>query len=130
MSQRGALVTSWGAGRPGVPTAKGMAVFAEALGWYDEMAKSGRITGYRVYGSVNSDRGMIIAEGDAADLAKLTTEAESIKHLALAAAVVEDVESNVYIGGSVDDAMGYYTTAVEAVNAAGLGLRCSAHRPC
>jgi hypothetical protein len=122
MGQRGALVTSWGAGRPGVSTAKGMEVFAEALGWYDELAKTGRISGYRVFGSINTDRGMLIAEGDAAELAKLTTEPESIKHLALAAAVVDDVESSVYIGGSVDDIMGYYTTATEAVNAAGLGL--------
>jgi len=122
MGQRGALVTSWGAGRPGVPTAKGMEVFGEALGWYDELAKTGRITGYRVYGSVNSDRGMIIAEGDAADLARLSTESESLKYLALASAVVDDVESSVYIGGGVDDVMGYYTTAVEAINAKGLGL--------
>lgn len=122
MGQRGALVTSWGAGRPGVPTAKGMEVFGEALGWYDELAKSGRISGYRVYGSITSDRGMIVAEGDAGELAKLSTESESIKHLALAAAVVDDVESSVFIGGSVDDVMGYYTTAVEAVNAKGLGL--------
>ncbi len=122
MGQRGAIITTWGAGRPGVPTAKGMEVFGEALAWYDELAKAGRISGYRVYGSTNSDKGMLIAEGDAAELAKLSTESETIKHLALAAAVVDNVESMIYIGGSVDDAMGYYTTAVEAVNAKGLGL--------
>jgi hypothetical protein len=122
MGQRGALVTTWGAGRSGVPTAKGMEVFSEALGWYDDLAKTGRISGYRVYGSINRDEGMLIAEGDAAELAKLTTEPESIKHLALAAAVVDDVKIQVFIGGGVDDIMGMYTTAVEAVNAAGLGL--------
>jgi hypothetical protein len=99
-----------------------MEVFGDALAWYDELAKAGRISGYRVYGSTTSDRGMLIAEGEAAELAKLSTEPEAIKYLALAAAVVDEVESKVYIGGSVDDVMGYYTSAVEAVNAKGLGL--------
>jgi hypothetical protein len=116
------MVTTWGAGRSGVPTAKAMEVFAEALGWYDELAKTGRITGYRVYGAVSREEGMLIAEGDAAELAKLTTEPDSIKHIALAAAVVNDVKTQVLIGGNVDDIMGMYTMSVEAINAAGLGL--------
>lgn len=121
MAERGAMVTSWGAAQTTVPPAKGMEVFARALAWYDELAKEGRITGYRVYASTSRDRGMIVAEGDATELAKLSTEPAATTLLALASAVVQDVSSEVCIGGSPDDVVGYYTRVIEAMTEAGLG---------
>ncbi|HAM01253.1 MAG TPA: hypothetical protein DCQ30_03350 [Acidimicrobiaceae bacterium] len=120
MAERGALVTSWGAATTNVPPAKGMDVFARALTWYDELTKEGRISGYRVYASTTRDRGMIVAEGDAAELAKLSVEPASTTMLALASAVVNDVSAEIYIGGSPDDVVGFYTRAIETITEAGL----------
>jgi len=121
VAERGALVTSWGGGQPGVTPSKGMEVFAKALSWYDELTKEGRITGYRVYASTSRDRGMVVAEGDAAELAKLSVEPASTTILALGAAVVQDISVEIFIGGSPDDVVGYYTRATEAMTEAGLG---------
>ena len=52
-----------------------MGVFAEALGYYDGLAKQGRITGYRVYGSTSRQAGMLVVEGDVGELAKIQTAA-------------------------------------------------------
>lgn len=120
MTERGALVTTWGAGRAGTSPGKGMEVFGKALSLYDELAKEGRITGYRVYASTNRDAGMLVAEGDATELARITTEPQSTTLLALAAAVVDDVRIEVCIGGSPDDVVGFYTRAIDAMNEVGL----------
>ena len=120
MGEKGAIVTTWGAGRPAIAPGKGMEVFAKALSWYDELAKQGRISGYRVYASTTRDRGMLVAEGEAAELARITTEPESTTLLALASGVVDDVQIEVCVGGSPDDVVGYYTRAIEAITEAGL----------
>lgn len=120
MGNRGAMVTTWGAGRPTVEPAKGMEVFGRALGWYDELAKEGRITGYRVYGRTTSTGGMIVAEGDTTELSKILTEERATTMLGLASAVVEDVHTEVCIGGSPDDVTGYYTKMLEELTAFGV----------
>ena|ERR1700681_1809421 len=120
MADRGAMVTSWGDGRPGVPAAKGMEVFAKSLAWYDELAKEGRITGYRVYGSLTRAHGMTVAEGDVAELAKISTEPKATTLLALASAVVQDVRTEIFVGGSPDDVVGFYNRTIDALAQAGL----------
>jgi hypothetical protein len=121
MAERGAIVITWGEERPGVPGAKGMEVFGEALGFYDNLAKQGRITGYRVYGSTTRQAGMLVIEGEVDELAKISTESESLKQLALGCAVVQDLRTELYIGGSADDVTQYYVTGLEAVTEKGLG---------
>lgn len=120
MAEKGALVTSWGAPQTTAPAGKGMEVFGKALTWYDELAKEGRITGYRVYGSLTRAFGMIVCEGDCAELAKISTEEQATTMLALASAVVQDCRSEIFIGGSPDDVVGYYTRSLEALTEAGL----------
>jgi hypothetical protein len=120
MADRGAMLTTWGAARPGVPSAKGMEVFAKALAWYDELAKEGRISGYRVYASINRDAGCVIAEGSTAELARISTEEPATTLLALAAAVVDDVRIELLVGGNPDDVVGYYMQGVEALERFGL----------
>lgn len=120
MGDRGAMLTTWGASRPGVAPAKAMEVFAKALGWYDELAKEGRISGYRVYSCLGRDAGMVIAEGTTTELAKISTEEQTTTLLALASAVVEDVRSEVLIGGNPDDVVGFYMRIVEAIGNFGL----------
>jgi hypothetical protein len=120
MADRGAMLTSWGAARPGVAPAKAMEVFAKALGWYDELAKEGRISGYRVYSSTSRDAGLVIAEGTTEELAKLGTEEQATTLLALASAVVEDVRTELLIGGNPDDVVGFYVRAIDALAKFGL----------
>jgi hypothetical protein len=120
VAERGAVVTSWGGGQPGVAPGKGMEVFAKALSWYDELTKEGRISGYRVYASTTRDHGMIVAEGDAAELAKISVEPAATTILALGAAVVQDINAEIFIGGSPDEVVGYYTRVIEAITEVGL----------
>jgi hypothetical protein len=98
-----------------------MEVFGEALGFYDGLAKQGRITGYRVYGSTSRAAGMLIVEGEVDELAKISTEQESLKQLALGCAVVQDLRTELMVGGSPDDVTQYYVTGMEAVAEKGLG---------
>jgi hypothetical protein len=98
-----------------------MEVFAKSLAWYDELAKTGRITGYRVYGSLTRAHGMTVAEGDTAELAKIISEPQATTLLALASAVVQDVRTEIFVGGSPDDVVGFYTRTLEAITEAGLG---------
>ena len=120
MTQRGAMIISWGEGRAGVPTTKGLEIFANALAFYDELEKEGRISGYRTYASTTRSFGQLVIEGDVSTLAQLLTEEESQKQLALGAAVVEDLNVELCVGGSADDVTQYYTTGVTALSEAGL----------
>lgn len=120
MGQRGAMVTTWGTDRSGLPADKGMAVFTEALGWYDELSKEGRISGYRVFGNTTRAGGMIIAEGELSELARISAETKSMTLLAKASAVVEDVCSELLIGGNPDDVTKFYTDQIQALADAGL----------
>ena len=120
MAERGAIVITWGEGRPGVSGAQGMGVFGDALAYYDGLAKQGRISGYRVYGSTSREAGMLVVEGDVGELAKIQTEPEALKQLALGCAVVQDLRTELFIGGSPDDVTQYYVTGLQAVTEAGL----------
>ena len=120
MAERGAVVITWGESQPGVTGDQGMGVFAEALGFYDALAKQGRITGYRVYGSTGRSAGMLVVEGEIDELAKIQTEQETLKQLALGCAVVQDLRTELFIGGSPDDVTQYYVSGLEAVKDAGL----------
>ena len=53
-------------------------------------------------------------------LAKIQTEPEALKQLALGCAVVQDLRTELFIGGSADDVTQYYVTGLEAVTEAGL----------
>jgi hypothetical protein len=120
MAQRGALIISWGEARPGVPDNKGLEVFGNALAFYDELEKEGRITGYRVYASTRRSFGQLVIEGDVATLAQLTVEEESIKHLVLGGGVVQNLEVELCVGGSADDVTQYYVNGLTALTEAGL----------
>ena len=115
MADRGAMIITWGTQRAGVPAGKGMEVFGESLTYYDELAKEGHITGYRTYASTTRDRGTLVIEGELEQLARMLTSMESIRLLAKASAVIEDVEVDLCVGGSVDDITGHYTRALEAI---------------
>ena len=120
MAERGAMIITWRNQRAGVPPDKGMEVFGESLTFYDELAKEGRIAGYRVFASTTSARGQLVIEGELGELARIMTSTESTRLLAKASAVVDDVHVDLCIGGPVDDVTGYYTRSIEAVKELGL----------
>jgi hypothetical protein len=120
MTQRGAMIITWGESRPGVTADQRMGVFAKALEYYDELAKSGRISGYRVYASTRRNHGSIVVEGELSTLAQIQCEEESLKQLALGTAVVENVDVERCIGGSPDDVAQLFATTIQAVADAGL----------
>ena len=120
MAQRGALIITWGDGRATVSGAKAMEVFGSALGYYDELQKEGRISGYRVFASTRRQFGCLVIEGDVATLAQISTEDEATKQLALGSAVVQDLQTELCIGGTPDDVTQYYMNGLQAVADAGL----------
>ncbi|HXX90774.1 MAG TPA: hypothetical protein VEI83_11200 [Acidimicrobiales bacterium] len=120
MGERGAIIISWGNQRAGITGTKGMEVFGESLAFYDELAKEGRITSYRVFASTMRMHGSLVIEGDMTELARIATSTEATRLLAKAAAVVDDIELDLCVGGSVDEVTGYYTRAIEAIGELGL----------
>jgi hypothetical protein len=116
----GATVVTWRGRQPGVSAEQGLGVLASALAYYDDLATSGRITGYRVYSSSQSDRGMLIVEGPLDDLVGLGIEATTLKFLAQAHNVVQDVQVEHFAGGSAEDATSFYLAGLQSVQEAGL----------
>lgn len=119
--RQGAIVISWGTNRSGVPVTKAMEVLATTLGYYDSLVKEGRATGYRVYGSTARIGGYLIIEGKLSELAAISVETESLKLLAKAGMVVEDLELELMAGGSADDVTGFYLEGIASMQEAGLG---------
>jgi hypothetical protein len=115
------MIITWGESQPGVSTDQGMSVFGKALEYYDGLQKTGRISGYRVYASTRRNRGSIVVEGELTTLAQIQCEEESLKQLALGAAVVQDVDVELCVGGSPDDVAQFFTSSIQAVTEAGLG---------
>jgi hypothetical protein len=120
MTQRGAMIITWADQRPGVPPEQGLGVFGKALEYYDGLAKAGRIDGYRVYSSLQRERGMLVIEGEVSTLAQILTEQESIKQFVLGSAVIQDLQVDLCVGGSADDVSQFYATGMQAIADAGI----------
>ena len=118
MANNGAIILSWGNTK--VPPATAMGVLAKSLAFYDQAVKDGRATGYRVYASTARMAGQIVLEGKLDELAKLQVESESLKLLAVAGQVVEDLRVELAAGGSADDVSAFYMTGIQAMQEAGL----------
>lgn len=96
----GAVVIRWGPAVPGRES-KGLEVFSKALGYYEHLAKSGRIHGHREYFSLTgTGGGIMVVEGFVDELLKIQAEPESIKLRMQAAATVSDFTTDVFVGGS------------------------------
>jgi len=118
--RQGALVISFGTNRPGVAPSTVMEVLGRALAHYDALRKAGRATSFRAYASTARIGGQLLIEGELSTLAAISAEPESLKLLAQAGMVVEDLRVELMGGGSPDDATGYYLEAVLALQEAGL----------
>lgn len=73
----GALITTWGSSARGHEI-KGLEVFSEALTYFDNLAKQGRIQGVRTYVANTEDMselaGMLIVEGELSELQAVQLE--------------------------------------------------------
>lgn len=115
MARTGAIVFRWGAPVRGRET-QGLAVFGEALGYYEELAKEGRIIGHREYFNSGANGGFMIVEGLLPELHQLMQEDDFIRLQQKAASIVEDFTTDVCTGGtdqSVQEGMQLYTEALE-----------------
>ena len=118
MAENGALVVSWSPIHPGVQMTQAMGVLAQSLGYYDELQKAGRITGYKVYGSMQGAHGMLIVEGDRHELAKISVETGSLQRL-IVAQQVANMKVELFAGGTADDVTEYFMKGLQAVGEAG-----------
>ncbi len=114
----GAMIVRWGQGVPG-REAKGLEVFGTAQAHFEGLAKQGRIHGHReFFGVTGTDGGFMIVDGELDELAKISTEMETLALNAKAAAIVSDFEIVLYAGGtdqSVQELMGNYSQSLQEV---------------
>ena len=114
----GATIIRWGAGVPG-REAKGLEVFANAIGYFEGLSKQGRIHGHREYISLTGGSGgTMVIEGDTTELLKIATEPATLALNAQAAAIVNDFEIQVYGGGNdqaIQELIGTYNGALHDV---------------
>lgn len=99
----GAIITSWGSPVRG-REAKAQEVFMKALGFYEDLAKRGRIHSHREYFSLTGNHqrwgGLLVVEGEIGELLKLQQEEPYQKLLNQASAIVENLTVEICIGGS------------------------------
>lgn len=114
MARTGAIVFRWGPPVRGREM-QGLAVFGEALQYYEELGKEGRIIAHREYFSTAGSGGFMLVEGLVPELYQLVQEDEFLRIQAKAEAVVEDFTTDICIGGSdqtVQQGMTLYTEAM------------------
>ena len=111
MARTGAIFFSWGAPVRG-REAQGLAVFGEALQYYEELAKEGRIIGHREYFFADREGGCLVIEGLLPELYQLIQENRFIKLQMKAQSIMQDLTMEVATGGTdqtVNEGMTLYT---------------------
>ena len=98
-TMQGALMISWGNAVRG-REAVALEVFGRWLEYFDELAKAGRVSGYRTYLSVTGRAGgMLLVEGKLSELMVLQTEDRMMTLTREAGLVVDDYEIKSFAGG-------------------------------
>lgn len=111
MARTGAIVFSWGAPVRGREL-KGLEVFGEALQYYEELGKEGRVIAHREYFATGGEGGMMIVEGLLPELYQLVQEDEFLRLQTKAGSIVQDFRTQLVAGGSdhtVQELMTMYT---------------------
>jgi hypothetical protein len=111
----GATVVRWGATIPG-REAKGLEVFGKAVEHFEGLAKKGRVHGHHEYIALTGRvGGMMVVEGDVAELQKILIEPETLALNTQAEAICQDFEITLYAGGNdqtIQEVMGTYMGAL------------------
>lgn len=105
---QGALMISWGTPVRG-REAQSLATFSKALGYFEGLAKEGRIHGHREYfcltGNSGQRSGFMVVDGEIEELQKIQIEDENLRLMAEASSITESFEVTLCAGGS-DQALG------------------------
>jgi hypothetical protein len=100
---QGALMISWGNPVRG-REAQSLGSFSKALGYFEELAKEGRIHGHREYfcltGNSAQRSGFMVIDGELDELQKIQIEDRNLRLMAEASAVVESFEVTLCAGGT------------------------------
>ena len=115
----GAIVHTWQGTRTGREV-KALEVLGRALGYYDELAKEGRIHAHSAFFGGNDPAGMIIVTGDVDELRKIEMEDDYLQILTEAALVADGFRAQVMGGGSADDSADGITRYVETLGRLGI----------
>lgn len=99
MARTGAIVCRWGPAVRG-REAKSLEVFGDALKYWEELAKEGRIIAHREYFSTMNNGGFAIIEGLVPELQAMMSEDEYLRLNMRAENIVEDFCIELYLGGS------------------------------
>ena len=109
---QGALMVSWGTPVRG-REAQSLGSFSKAIGYFEELAKEGRIHGHREYfcitGNSSQRSGFLIVDGELEELQKIQLEDENLRLMAEASSITESFEVTLCAGGS-DQALGEMVT--------------------
>ncbi|HVM41532.1 MAG TPA: hypothetical protein VM618_12215 [Acidimicrobiia bacterium] len=114
MARTGAIVIRWDRVAKG-REAMALEAFGQALGYFEELAKEGRIVAHREYFASNGE-GMMVVEGLLPELYRIVQEDDHIRNMTRGGAVTEGLTMQVMAGGSdqtVQELIGI-TTGVEA----------------
>jgi hypothetical protein len=114
-AMNGATVVRWGKSIPGRES-KGLEVFGQAIEYFEGLSKTGRIHGHQEYISLTGrEGGFMLVQGEVTELLRIVAEPETLKLNAMAGAIVEDFEIQVYGGGTdqaVQELVGTYSGAL------------------
>jgi hypothetical protein len=114
----GATVVRWGAPIPG-REAKGLEVFGKAIEYFEGLSKQGRVHGHHEYIALTGRAGgMMVVEGEVAELQKILAEPDTMKLNSQAEAITQDFEITVYAGGNdntIQEVIGTYAGAMAEI---------------
>lgn len=118
MARTGAIVFRWGSPVRG-REAQSLEVFGEALGYYEGLAKEGRIIGHREYFSSTNQGGFMLVEGVLAELHQLAQEDDFLRLQQKASNIVEDFTTDICMGGTdqtLQESMQMYSGVLEELD--------------
>jgi hypothetical protein len=118
----GGVVISWGTAIPGREQ-RSLEVFTKALGYFEQLAKQGRIHGHKEYiavtGNTGRASGFMLIEGQLDELLKIQIEPQVRKLVTEGTLICNNFSVQIFAGGS-DNAMQHeISTYVEAAQELG-----------
>lgn len=114
----GAIVHTWKGTRTGREV-KALEVLGRAMGYYDELAKEGRIYGHSSFFG-GDPAGMIIVTGNVEELQRIEREDDYLRIVTEAALVADGFQARIMGGGSADDSTEGITLYVESLSRLGI----------
>lgn len=112
---KGAIVFHWGTTVRGRER-QALEVFAESAGYFEDLAKNGRIASHHPFISATRNGGMWVVQGETDELEAIENETDFLRLTTRVQMIVDDYQREHCYGGSVedlDDMMGMFAETVE-----------------